>query len=172
MFIQRETAVQADAIRAVVAAAFARAERPRETPVEAVLVDELRAGDAWLPALSLVAVDSGQVVGHVVCSRARVGSAAVLGLGPLSVHPGHQGRGVGQALVHAVLGAADALDEPLVVLLGSPGYYARFGFRLAGEYGITPPDPHWVPHFQARTLTSFTPALRGEFVYAEPFDRV
>ena len=71
-----------------------------------------------------------------------------------------------------MLGAADALDEPLVVLLGDPRYYSRFGFRLAEEYGITPPVPDWRPHFQARPLTAFTPTLRGQFTYAEPFDRV
>lgn len=67
---------------------------------------------------------------------------------------------------------AAALDEPLVVRLGDPRYYSRFGFRLAEEYDITPPVPQWRPHFQVRTLTAFTPTLRGQFTYAEPFDRV
>jgi predicted N-acetyltransferase YhbS len=49
---------------------------------------------------------------------------------------------------------------------------SRFGFRLAEEYGITPPVPEWRQHFQVRTLTAYTPALRGQFKYAEPFDRV
>jgi putative acetyltransferase len=87
------------------------------------------------------------------------------------VHPARQLRGVGTALMHAVLGAADALGEPLVVLLGSTGYYPRFGFRLAAEYGITPQRPEWAEHFQARALTAYDPAARGEFAYAEPFDR-
>jgi putative acetyltransferase len=172
MLIQRETSAHTAAIRTVTAAAFARPGQPRQTPVEATLVDELRASDAWLPRLSLVAVDSAGVIGHVLGSRARVNSTPVLAIGPLSVHPDHQGRGVGLALMHAVLGAADALDEPLVVLLGDPGYYSRFGFRLAEEYGIMPPVPEWRPHFQARILTAFNPALRGQFTYAEPFDRV
>jgi putative acetyltransferase len=172
MLIQRETSAHPDAIRAVTAAAFARPEEPDRVPVEATLVDELRADDAWLPGLSLVAVDAAGVVGHVLGSRARVESAPVLAIGPLSVHPDHQRRGVGLALMHAVLGAADALDEPLVVLLGDPRYYSRFGFRLAEEYGIVPPVPEWRPYFQVRTLTAFTPALRGRFAYAEPFDRV
>lgn len=172
MLIQRETSAHTDAIRAVTAAAFARPGQPPEHCVEATLVDELRAGDAWLPALSLVAVDSAGVVGHVLGSRARVNSTPVLAIGPLSVHPDHQGRGVGKALMHAVLGAADALDEPLVVLLGDPRYYSRFGFRLAEEYRITPPVAEWRPHFQARPLTAFTPALHGQFTYAEPFSRV
>jgi putative acetyltransferase len=172
MFIQRETPALIAAIHTVTAAAFERPEAPGETPVEATLVDELRAGDAWLPALSLVAMDSGRVVGHVLGSRARVGTVPAVAIGPLSVHPEHQGRGVGQALMHAVLGAADALDEPVAVLLGNPRYYSRFGFRLAEEYGITPPVPQWRPHFQARPLTAFTPDLRGDFAYAEPFNRV
>jgi putative acetyltransferase len=172
MLIQRETSAHTAAIRTVTAAAFARPGRPHRIAVEATLVEELRASDAWLPMLSLVAVDAAGVVGHVLGSRARVDSAPVLAVGPLSVHPDHQGRGVGSALMHAVLGAADALDEPVVVLLGDPRYYSRFGFRLAEEYGIMPPVPEWRPHFQARTLTTFTPALRGQFRYAQPFDRV
>jgi putative acetyltransferase len=79
---------------------------------------------------------------------------------------------VGKALVHAVLGAADALGEPLVVLLGSTEYYSRFGFRLASDYGITPQSPEWEPHFQVRTLTAYDPGARGEFAYPKPFDAV
>jgi putative acetyltransferase len=172
MLIQRETPELAAAVRAVTAAAFAQPDQPGTDPVEAVLVDELRVGDAWIPALSFVAIEAGEVVGHVVCSRARVGTHPALGLGPLSVHPDHQRRGVGTALMYTVLGAADALDEPLVVLLGNPAYYARFGFRLAEEHGITPPVEQWRPYFQARPLSAFTPALTGPFTYAEPFNRV
>ena len=73
--------------------------------------------------------------------------------------------------MHAVLGAADALGEPLVALLGNPAYYSRFGFRLSSEYQIMPPTPEWQPHFQIRVLTSYQPPVRGAFTYPEPFDR-
>jgi len=115
---------------------------------------------------------AGDVIGHVACTRGTVGAAPALALGPLSVRPDRQRRGVGSALMHAVLGAADALGEPLVVLLGSTAYYPRFGFRLASEYQITPQRPEWAPHFQVRTLTGYQPGLRGPFAYPEPFDRV
>jgi putative acetyltransferase len=183
VLIRREAPGDADAIRAVTAAAFAwpgppgAPPRPEpdhpELPAEARLVGELRASGAWLPRLSLVALSpDGAIAGHVVCTRGHVAAAPVLALGPLSVHPAGQRRGVGSALMHAVLGAADALGEPLVALLGDPGYYARFGFRPAAGHGITPPVPAWRPYFQVRTLASDDPALAGPFRYPEPFDRV
>jgi putative acetyltransferase len=171
VLIRRELAGDAEFIWGVVAEAFARPE-DGDPPAEAPLVDWLRDCDAWIPELSLVAVDDGAIVGHVVCTRGTVGAAPVLALGPLSVRPDRQRQGVGSALMHAVLGAADALGEPLVVLLGSTAYYPRFGFRLASEYGITPKHQEWVPHFQVRTLTSYHQGVRGSFEYPAPFDRV
>jgi putative acetyltransferase len=171
MLVRRELVGDEAPIRAVTAAAFARPGE--DLPVEAPLVDWLRASPAWIPELSLVAQDpDGDIAGHVLCTRGTVAAAAVLALGPLSVRPGRQRSGVGQALMHAVLGAADALGEPMVVLLGSTGYYPRFGFRLASEYGITPQRPEWAEHFQVRTLAAYDPAVRGEFAYPEPFDRM
>lgn len=171
MLVRRETPEDVEAIRAVTAAAFARPGE--DIPGEAPLVDWLRASSAWIPELSLVAVDpGGDVVGHVVCTRGNVGVAPALALGPLSVRPDRQRSGLGKALMHAVLGAANALNEPLVALLGSTEYYAQFGFRPAREYEITPEHPEWKEHFQVRALTAYDPAVRGEFGYPEPFGRL
>jgi putative acetyltransferase len=168
MLVRRESATDIEAVAAVTTAAFGG-----DAPVETRLLAELRRSDAWMPRLSLVAVaDDGRLIGHVVCTRGHIGSAPALGLGPISVHPDAQRQGAGSALMHAVLGAADALDEPVVVLLGDPAYYRRFGFRLAAEYGITPPVDEWAPHFQARPLHAWTSELRGRFAYAEPFSRI
>jgi len=193
VLIRREGETDAEAIRAVTAAAFARpgalgqapsAQGPPgqappgqaplgQAPPEVRLVDELRASGAWIPALSLVAIGpGGDVTGHVLCTRGYVADVPVLALGPLGVRPDRQRAGVGSALMHAVLGAGDALGEPLVALLGDPGYYARFGFRLGREYQITPPVASWQPHFQVRLLTAYRPSARGMFRYAEPFDRL
>ncbi|WP_204044354.1 GNAT family N-acetyltransferase [Acrocarpospora phusangensis] len=169
MIVRRETPADVADIRAVVAAAFATPETPE--PIEAPLVDRLRADAGWLPALSMVAVaDGGEVVGHVVCTRGHVGDTPALGLGPLSVRPDRQRQGVGLALMHAVLGAADALGEPLVALLGNPAYYGRYGFRAATDHGVEPPDPAWGAYFQVRTLSAYRPSMKGGFRYAEPFD--
>ncbi|MEU1040581.1 N-acetyltransferase [Streptomyces sp. NPDC005907] len=171
MLIRRELPADVPDVRAVTAAAFAKPDTP--VPVEVTLLDALRDCDGWLPALSLVATDAdGEVIGHVVCTRGHVGAAPTLGLGPLSVRPDHQRRGVGLALMHAVLGAADALGEPFVALLGSPEYYSRYGFRTATDHRIAPPDPAWGRYFQVRTLSAYDPALHGTFEYAEPFTRL
>lgn len=171
VLIRREAPADIPAVRAVTAAAFAKQGTP--IPAEVVLLDELHDCEGWLPELSLVAVNErDEVVGHVICTRGHVDTAPVLGLGPLSVRPDQQDRGVGLALVHAVLGAADALGEPLVALLGSPAYYGRYGFRPSAEYGITAPDPDYGGYFQVRTLSAYAPTLRGTFAYATPFDRL
>ena len=137
---------------------------------EARLVDALRDDGDAIPALTLVALSHEQVVGHVVCSRATVDGRPSVGLGPLGVLPAHQRRGIGQALMHGVLAAANALDEPAVVLLGDPLYYGRFGFVLAGTLGILPGDPGWAPHFQVRPLSAWDGSLHGTFHYASAFD--
>ena len=162
MLIRREVAADVPVIDAIHAAAFGR-------DVEKDLVTALRGSSAWLPALSLVAEVGGRVVGHVVCTRAHVAETPALGLGPLGVSPPHQRTGVGSALTHAVLGAADALAEPVVVLLGNPDYYRRFGFEQATGLGIEPPDPAWGRHFQVRRLSTYDSSVRGPFAYAQPF---
>jgi putative acetyltransferase len=172
VLIRRETDRDADVIRAITAAAFARGRPPGQVVPEAGLIDELRAGPAWLPALSLVAVTpAGEAIGHVLGTRGHVGQDPVVAIGPLAVRPDHQRRGVGSALMHAVLGAADALGEPLAALLGDPAYYRQFGFELSAVYQITPPRPEWQPHFQVRVLTGYQARLHGMFTYPEPFDR-
>ena len=163
MLVRREQTTDVPRIAEIHRAAFAGA-------VEANLVAALRASDAWLPPLSLVAEADGLVVGHVVCTRAHVGETPALGLGPLGVDPAVRKTGIGSALVHAVLGAADALDEPVVVLLGHTDYYPRFGFEPATRFGITPPVPEWGDHFQARPLSTYDSRIRGAFAYAAPFN--
>ncbi len=172
MLIRRETPADRAAIHDVHSEAFRR--EPGVAPVEAPLVDELRAEGDLINPLSLVAIHEGTVIGHVCCSRARLGddTEAAVGLGPLGVLPAHQTKGVGSALMHAVLAAADARGHAVVVLLGDPAYYSRFGFVTASDLSITAPDPQWGPHFQARTLAAYEPTQAGAFEYAPAFTRL
>jgi predicted N-acetyltransferase YhbS len=64
---------------------------------------------------------------------------------------------------------AEACEEPVVLLLGSPAYYRRCGFIPATDLGIDAPDPRWGEYFQGRRLMPARSA--GTFRYAEPFGR-
>ncbi len=168
MLLRREMPADHDAVRVVHRLAFeAGAEG---VVVEAALMDQLRADGAVIEELSIVAELDGEVVGHVLCSRGAVGDHPAVGLGPIGVSPGRQGRGIGAALMHTVLGAAEALGEPLVALLGEPAFYGRFGFVAASTIGVDSPDPGWGDYFQVRTLTGWTPEMAGPFRYAAAFD--
>ncbi|WP_327152558.1 GNAT family N-acetyltransferase [Nocardia sp. NBC_01329] len=178
MLIRRERAVDTDAVAAVHRSAFAphyatdgpaAADGPVEAPPEVELLARLRTDPGWIPTLSMVAVDRETVVGHVCVTRATVGPFPVLALGPIGVLPEGQRGGVGSALMHAALGAADALDEPLVGLLGSLEYYPRFGFQPGERLGVVPDRPEWASHFQIRPLSAYDSRIIGEFRYAGPF---
>ena len=162
--IRPERAGDEDAIRAVCSAAFGQ-------PDEADLVDALRASDAWLPGLSLVAADDG-VVGHVLFTRAMVGSHPALGLAPLAVVPSRQRQGIGDALVRAGLQAARAMGERIVVVLGHPSYYPRFGFEPALPRGLTSVFARG-DHADAFMALALQPGalagVTGAVAYAAPF---
>jgi len=175
VLIRRETAADIGAIDAVHAAAFSIdpvTGTPIDggaEPVEVGLVRALRSDSGWVDALSLVAESKSRIVGHVVCTLGSIADRAALGLGPIGVLPAEQGRGVGTALMHAVLGAADGLGYPVVVLLGHVDYYQRFGFVPARSLGVSPTESSWGDSFQARPLAAWSASIAGVFEYASPF---
>jgi putative acetyltransferase len=167
VIVRRETAADVAAIRSLQQRAFAVAAHSSGT--EADIIDALRAGPDWIESLSLVAEIDGVIVGHVVCSRGHIGDHPAVGLGPIGVEPDRHRTGIGSTLMHAVIAAADARNEPAVALLGDPGYYHRFGFTPAHQHGVTPPDPQWGDYFQLRPLSAWQPGLTGTFRYAAAF---
>lgn len=110
------------AVHALNASAF-------ETPAEANLVDALR--NRVQPLVSLVAVNAGSVVGHILFSPVTLSGHAslnIMGLAPMAVAPSRQRRGIGSALVHAGLERCKAMGVGAIVVLGHHEYYPRFGF--------------------------------------------
>ncbi|MFC7228761.1 N-acetyltransferase [Salinirubellus salinus] len=99
-----------------------------------------RVHDADEAVVSLVAVVDGRVVGHVLFSPTTVDGhgehVELVGLGPVGVLPEHQNAGVGSSLIRRGLAICRAAGADAVVLLGDPGYYARFGFERASDYGL------------------------------------
>jgi putative acetyltransferase len=146
-----------DAIDELVAAAFDGGEAELE------IVHAIRALGIGLTELELVAEDdTGTVIGHVLVSEGDLGGRGVPALAPLSVRPDRQRSGVGSALMAEVLSLADGQARPLVVLLGHPSYYPRFGFEPGRPLGVfyAPVDS---PAFMVRRLGAYDPSWRGAF---------
>src|SRR5260221_309674 len=78
--------------------------------------------DGYVPGLSLVADDYGDILGHIMLSYVRLEEFEVLELAPLSVKPGHQRIGIGDALTRDALLRADEAMQPLVLVLGHAEY--------------------------------------------------
>ena len=169
LVIRRELPGDEEPTRALHDAAFGVPDGA-EHSLETRILDRLRAEGDVLDALTLVAELHGEVVGHVVCSRATMGQGPSVGLGPIAVRPDRQGEGIGSALVAAVLVTADQRHEPSVVLLGDPGWYAHFGFETAAEHGVGSPGPWPDAYFQVKRLGFWCPELAGPFRYAPAFD--
>ena len=168
MVIRTATGADVDGIADVVAAAFGR-------PAEAMLVERIRASPNYHPDYALVAEDDGRIVGHVMVSDVGLRDGdrerTILSLAPLAVAPDVHGQGIGSALVREVAARVDADGHPLIVLEGSPVYYARFGFTDARPLGIHIHLPDWAPPEagQVLRLTAYDPKIRGEVVYPDAF---
>ncbi len=155
-----------EGILAVVAAAFA--DDTRDASEEIAIVRGTWAACGAASLVELVADDAGAVVAHTLAAPGRLDGTprAVAGVAPVCVAPSHQGRGIGTALMHALVAEAEARRWPLLVLLGDPAFYGRVGFGAAGSLGIhyAPVGPD-SPHFLARPLGGATAPGRGVFTY-------
>lgn len=150
-------------------------ERAFGGPDEARLVDALRGGGHRM--ISLVAVLHDEVVGHILFTpvfiEAQHSRSPAMALGPMAVEPRLQKQGVGSALVRAGLEACQALREPVVFVLGHPGYYPRFGFQPAGPSGLHYQSEALDPAFMVAELEPGALAGRSGWVkYLAEFDDV
>ncbi|WP_374380850.1 GNAT family N-acetyltransferase [Dongia sp.] len=160
-----------------------RAARPTDLPAIAALHDaafgttfegKLVADltDADLAAISLVAVEAGRVVGHILFSPllVEVGGAPVmaLALAPLGVLPAAQGKGIGTALIKAGLEEVRAQGWDVVIVLGQPTYYGRFGFSAGPLAGFA--GPFEGPAFMALELRPGALSDgKGRIIYPDSF---
>ena len=109
---------------------------------EHLLVHKLRSLPSFVPELDFVAEVGGEIVGHVIYSKATIVMAddrevEVLNFGPLSVLPKHKGKGVGSTLMRHSIAEAKRLGYQAIVFYGHPDFYPRFGFSRARVFGIT-----------------------------------
>jgi putative acetyltransferase len=140
-------------------------EAPHTSHTEHFIVGALRT--AGQLTVSRVATRDSEVIGHVAISPVQISGANAdwFGLGPVSVLPKYQGRGIGSALVMEALLVLSTRGAAGCVVLGEPDYYERFGFTASG--GLTLPG---VPpeYFMAVAFDQVVPT--GIVSYHEAFD--
>ena len=135
--IRPETPADFPAIREMLMVAFSE-ELPQDDV--ATLVENLRQTPGYVPALALVAVQDGSVMGHVMFTHIQIeserGNTPAMTLAPLAVHPTWQRQGVGSLLVRHGLQLCHQLGHRIVTVIGHSTYYPKFDFVQAGPLGI------------------------------------
>ncbi|MED0963098.1 N-acetyltransferase [Bacillus paramycoides] len=155
----------------VVKQAFLNEEFSDKTEHE--LVSRIRKCDAFIPELSIVAVDK-EIVGHIMLSKITIEqdgtSVESLALAPVSVAPSHQKKGIGGKLIAAAMEKAKELGYGSVVVLGHQEYYPRFGFKKASDWNIKAPFEVPDEVFMAMELReNALQGVEGVVQYSEAF---
>lgn len=167
---------------------FIRPEKPGDIPAifevnyqafahydEANLVNTLRDANIFNPELSLVAVCGDTIIGHIMFPPITIESPGkstpAVALAPLVVHPDYQCLGVGTALIEEGLNACRALGHSIVIVIGHPNYYPRYGFRSARANGIVAPFTVADEVFMVLALIpGALDGIRGTVKYPAAFD--
>jgi len=160
--IRNETSDDVEQIHQVTELVFLDA--PHTDYTEQFIVKALRKSDALV--VSLVAEADWEIIGHVAVSPVNISDGATnwYGLGPISVLPDHQGKGVGTQLMKNVLADIESKGASGCVVLGDPGYYGCFGFKAVKGL-FFPGDPS--EYFHA---VSFDAGFaQGEVTYHDAF---
>lgn len=167
MNIRRERPGEEIRIRVIYETAF-------ETTAEADVVESLRAESS--PYLGLVAEEDGAILGHLVLTEVVVethaGRMTGLGLAPLGVAKGAQGKGIGSALVRAAIDEARGHGSDFLVILGDPKFYTRFGFVQAAP-ALRWKSRDFDPYFMVYPLRDgILEDLRGVVTYQPAIERM
>jgi putative acetyltransferase len=149
--IRNETPDDVCAITEVTIAAFKTLEISNHT--EQFIIEALRAAKAL--RVSLVAETDGRVIGHIAFSPVTLsdGTPNWYGLGPVSVLPEHQRKGIGKTLIEEGLSRLKDLNARGCCLVGHPEYYRKFGFKNVsglGHEGV-PPEVFFALSFDGHT---------------------
>lgn len=142
---------------------------------EAELIEKIRNSDRYIPELSLVAELNNQVVGHIMFSYINLlntEATKVLALAPVAVLPEYQNRAIGTLLITTGLEIAEKIRVPMVIALGNPQFYNRFGFKPAINYGIQSPFDVEDEYFMVKFFKSDRKIYKGKVIYPSAFQDV
>ena len=163
MIIREENLNDIALIEAITIEAFLNA--PHTDHTEQFIVRELRIAKAL--SISLVAEENGLIIGHVAVSPVSIsdGTTNWFGLGPISVQPQYQSKGVGTKLMCAAIEKLKDISAAGCVLLGDPNYYKRFGFEPESSLVLADVPAEY---FQALSFVNLIPS--GQVNYHKAFN--
>ncbi len=169
IIIRTETEDDYDQVREVNFQAFGNRED------EASLVGRIRKSKFFVPQLSIVAELEKEIVGHLLMSKAEVRNEekkqTVIVLAPIAVKPDHQKQGIGKHLIAEGLRRCNELGYDIVMLIGHPTYYPKFGFKPARAFGLelkqfdVPDEVFMVCELKQNALSD----IEGELKYPRAF---
>ena len=144
---------------------------------EAGLVDAIRKSENFISELSLVAEENGQILGHILFSRIYIetenGQLPALALAPMAVLPKYQKQGIGSMLVRQGLDECKRLGHMIVIVLGHPTYYPRFGFSAQLAKPLECPYGDCGEAWMAvELIPGALQGMRGKVVYPAAFNGV
>jgi putative acetyltransferase len=143
---------------------------------EHFILHNLRNNVDFIPELDFIAEKKGQIVGHIVYSRAKIidkqgVEKEVISFGPVSVLPVFQKQGIGSILINHTIGIAQDMGYPAIGIYGDPRYYSRFGFRCAEKYDIkTADDKYAVALLLLELKKGALNNLPGRFIESKGFE--
>lgn len=173
ILIRRELTEDYNTTEEIVKKAFLNEEYSDKK--EHLLVNRIRKSDAFIPELSLVAVNQDKnIIGHVLLSKIKIadGDNTVdsLALAPVSVAPEYQKKGIGSWLIRVALKNAKELGYRSVIVLGHKDFYPKFGFKPASLWNIQAPFEVPDEVFMALELTDHSlEHVRGVVHYSKAF---
>lgn len=167
MIIRTEQPKDYEEVYSVVKNAFESAEHSDGN--EQDLVTALHKDAVFITDLSLVAVNDGKIVGHIMFTKIQIGESTELALAPLSVLPEYQKQGIGKALIAEGHRVAKKLGYNYSVVLGSEKYYPKAGYVPAETFGIKSPFEVPTENFMAFKLRENAPNVCGVVQYAKEF---
>ncbi|OAB38832.1 GCN5 family acetyltransferase [Paenibacillus macquariensis subsp. defensor] len=142
---------------------------------EAILVERIRTTPYFVPQLSIVAEKDGEIVGHILLSKAEIvdleSHHEVIVIAPIAVRPDYQKQGIGKLLIAEGLKRCKELGFNLVFLIGHPSYYPKFGFKPARQFGLeltqfeVPDEVFMVYELKENQLNQ----IKGELRYPSAF---
>lgn len=143
---------------------------------EHLVLRQLSESRSYVGELDLVAVLDNTLVGHIISTKATIVDPSgceseVLCVGPVSVLPDFQGQGIGSGLIRESIRVARDMGYRGMILFGNPDYYHRFGFKNAGEYGITTKEgQNFEPFMVLELFPGAVSTIKGRFFEDKAFE--